>query len=78
MILKLLLLVSLLVVVIRQSYAVADYCDGDDDCKLVCIPPYACNLTRHLCMCNPNPSHDHASSSEEHCIPGHKDCGGIH
>ncbi|CAA0364469.1 unnamed protein product [Arabidopsis thaliana] len=69
---KLLLLVSLLVVIFRQSYAVADYCNRDADCKRVCLRPYACNLTRHLCMCHPND----VSSSKQHCIPEHKGFGG--
>ncbi|CAH8262578.1 unnamed protein product [Arabidopsis lyrata] len=68
---KLLLLVSLLVITFRQNYAVADYCDRDDDCKPVCMRPYACNLTRHVCMCRPND----VSSSKQRCIPEHKGCG---
>ncbi|EOA32310.1 hypothetical protein CARUB_v10015572mg [Capsella rubella] len=66
--LKFLLLVTVLVGVFRQNYAVGSYCTKDSDCKLVCIPPYACSLTRHVCMCHPNDN----NSSKERFIPEHK------
>ncbi|XP_019099157.1 PREDICTED: putative defensin-like protein 256 [Camelina sativa] len=70
--LNFLLLVTLLVVVFRQNYAVGSYCIRDSDSKPVCIPPYACNMTRNICMYHLND----ISSSKKQCILEHKGCAG--